>query len=96
MQFYDVLELFKIGGRPPTHNYLFLGDYVDRGYYSLVRVAYAVALTQDNSHEYICFIRCLLHVLQETVSILLCLKVRFPQRITMTRGNHECRQITQV
>ena len=35
-------------------------------------------------------------VCQETVSILLCLKVRFPQRITMTRGNHECRQITQV
>ena len=61
------MELFKIGGRAPETNYLFMGDYVDRGYYSV-----------------------------ETVTLLVVLKVRYPTRIYMTRGNHESRQITQV
>ena len=66
-QFYDLMELFKIGGNMPFSNYLFLGDYVDRGYYSV-----------------------------ETVCLLLCLKVRHKERLTILRGNHESRSITQT
>lgn len=66
-QFYDLMELFKVGGECPETNYLFMGDFVDRGFYSV-----------------------------ETFLLLLALKVRYPERITLIRGNHESRQITQV
>lgn len=62
-----MIELFKVGGECPCTNYLFLGDFVDRGYYSV-----------------------------ETFLLLLALKVRYPNRVTLIRGNHESRQITQV
>lgn len=36
------MELFRIGGKAPDTNYLFMGDYVDRGYYSVSEVHYFV------------------------------------------------------
>uniref|UniRef100_A0A7S0AJV3 Serine/threonine-protein phosphatase n=1 Tax=Pyrodinium bahamense TaxID=73915 RepID=A0A7S0AJV3_9DINO len=66
-QFQDVKEMLHICGPPPDTNYLFLGDYVDRG-------------------------RCSVR----TVTLAFLLKVRYPERVVLLRGNHECRQITQV
>lgn len=66
-QFYDLLELFRVGGECPETSYIFLGDFVDRGHHSV-----------------------------ETWTLLMCLKVRWPHRVTLLRGNHESRQITRT
>lgn len=66
-QLHDLLTLFETGGDCPDTQYLFLGDFVDRGFYLL---------------------ECLL--------LLMALKVRYPDRMTLIRGNHESRQITMV
>jgi serine/threonine-protein phosphatase 6 catalytic subunit len=66
-QFFDVLELFRVGGEIPAKSYVFMGDFVDRGRHSV-----------------------------ETLQLLLCYKARYPACITLLRGNHECRQVTQV
>ena len=59
-QYYDLLRIFEHCGYPGEFNYLFLGDYVDRGKQSL-----------------------------ETVCLLLCYKIKFPDKVTLLRGNHE-------
>jgi diadenosine tetraphosphatase ApaH/serine/threonine PP2A family protein phosphatase len=66
-QFYDLLELIRISGDLPGTNYIFMGDFVDRGHNSV-----------------------------ETFQYLLCLKAMYPDSVTLLRGNHESRQITQV
>ena len=63
-QIYDLLELFKKGGEIPNSRYIFMGDYVDRGYNGV-----------------------------EVLELLLAFKVKYPDHITLLRGNHESRQI---
>ena len=66
-QYTDLIRMFEMCGFPPSANFLFLGDYVDRGKQSL-----------------------------ETILLLLCYKLKFPENFFLLRGNHECANVTRV
>ena len=64
-QLYDVFELLRVSGGVASNTHLFLGDYVDRGFFSV-----------------------------ETFCLLAVLKLKYPGRVFLLRGNHECRTCT--
>ncbi|KAK0412815.1 hypothetical protein QR680_006425 [Steinernema hermaphroditum] len=66
-QYNDLLRLFDLTGYPPSSNYLFLGDYVDRGAKSL-----------------------------ETIVLLLCYKIKYPNNFFLLRGNHEVASLNRI
>lgn len=64
-QYYDLIKIFDVVESPDECKYCFLGDYVDRGSFSI-----------------------------ECMILLISLKLCFPDKITLLRGNHESRQVT--
>jgi diadenosine tetraphosphatase ApaH/serine/threonine PP2A family protein phosphatase len=65
-QYYDLINLFVEGGKPgEVEQYLFLGDYVDRGNFSC-----------------------------EVIFLLVALKVKYPSKVWLLRGNHECASVS--
>lgn len=72
-QYQDLMRFFDLWGEPSdkgdieSYDYLFLGDYVDRGSHSL-----------------------------ETICLLMALKIKYPSKIHLLRGNHEDKWINNA
>jgi serine/threonine-protein phosphatase PP1 catalytic subunit len=66
-QFGDMVRFFEMAGLPSENQFLFMGDYVDRG---------------NNSVE--------------VVALLFALKIVFPDKVWVLRGNHECPEVNAL
>lgn len=65
-QYYDLCHMLDKAGDPRNVNYLFLGDYVDRGIFGT-----------------------------RVLLVLFAMKINYPQRMILLRGNHESRSMTE-
>ena len=84
-QYTDLLRLFEYGGFPPEANYLFLGDYVDRGnFYCNILGFYINNLFKSGKQSL------------ETICLLLAYKIKYPENFFLLRGNHECASINRI
>ena len=65
-QYYDLVHMLNKAGDPVKLNYLFMGDYVDRGINGL-----------------------------ECMMLLIAIKINYPKKFMLLRGNHESRNMTE-
>ena len=76
-QFHDLMELFKIGGKSPDTNYLFMGDYVDRGYHSVETVTLLVALKVMYNLPYLNELLCIFLFKHIVILLIVCSYLMF-------------------
>ena len=97
-QFYDLIELFRIGGRTPDTNYLFMGDYVGEFLpISSPCFRFYDALTHTHTHMYILEVLKIYLIPSSKASVyflflLLCLKILiFKKRLIRAVPNTKSR-----
>ena len=87
-QYADLMHLFDAFGSPSPEgdlcatDYLFLGDYVDRGRHQLETVCLVLALKARGARSSACFLRCA-HAARAAAQLA------YPTQVHVLRGNHE-------